>query len=92
MDPLVLTLLIGIGALLAIWLLTLLLIWRWLKMSERAMLKYLYDRDITAGEMERELSRLGRLATVIKYLKVITIEIPFMLPILVLLLITAWLF
>ena len=92
MDPLVLTLLIGIGALVAIWLLTLLLIWRWLKMSERAMLKCLYVRDITADEMERELSRLKRLATVIKYLKVITIEIPFMLPILVLLLITAWLF
>lgn len=92
MDPLVLTLLIGIGALVAIWLLTLLLIWRWLKMSERAMLKCLYERDITADEMERELRRLKRLATVIKYLKVITIEIPFMLPILVLLLITAWLF
>ena len=92
MDPLVLTLLIGIGALVAIWLLTLLLIWRWLKLSERAMLKCLYERDITADEMERELRRLKRLATVIKYLKVITIEIPFMLPILVLLLITAWLF
>lgn len=92
MDPLVLTLLIGIGALVAIWLLTLLLIWRWLKLSERAVLKCLYERDITADEMERELRRLKRLATVIKYLKVITIEIPFMLPILVLLLITAWLF
>ncbi len=92
MDPLVLTLLIGIGALVAIWLLTLLLIWRWLKLSERAMLKCLYERDITADEMERELRRLKRLATVIKYLKVITLEIPFMLPILVLLLITAWLF
>ena len=92
MDPLVLTLLIGIGALVAIWLLTLLLIMRWFKLSERAVLKCLYDRDITADKMDKELRRLRRYATVIKYLKVITIEIPFMLPILVLLLITAWLF
>ena len=92
MDPLVLTLLIGIGALLAIWLLTLLLIMRWFKLSERAVLKCLYDRDITADKMDKELRRLRRYATVIKWLKVITIERPFMLPILVLLLITAWLF
>ena len=92
MTPLVLTLLIGIGALLVIWLVTVLLIWRWFKLSERAVLKCLYDPNINAAKMDKELARLRRYATVIRYLKVITIEIPFMLVLLVLGLITNWLF
>mgnify|MGYP000073446453 FL=1 len=92
MTPLVLTLLIGIGALLVIWLVTVLLIWRWFRLSERAVLKCLYDPNINATKMDKELARLRRYATVIRYLKVITIEIPFMLVLLVLGLITNWLF
>ena len=92
MTPLVLTLLIGIGALLVIWLVTVLLIWRWFKLSERAVLKCLYDPNINAAKMDKELARLKRYATVIRYLKVFTIEIPFMLVLLVLGLITNWLF
>ncbi len=92
MEPLTLTLLIGIGALLLIWLLTVLLIWRWFKLSERAVLKCLYDPHITADKMDKELARLRRYAAVIRALKVITIEIPFMLVLLVLGLITNWLF
>ena len=92
MTPLVLTLLIGIGALLVIWLVTVLLIWRWFRLSERAVLKCLYDPNINAAKMDKELARLKRYATVIRYLKVFTIEIPFMLVLLVLGLITNWLF
>jgi len=92
MTPLVLTLLIGIGALLVIWLVTVLLIWRWFRLSERAVLKCLYDPNINATKMDKELARLRRYATVIRYLKVFTIEIPFMLVLLVLGLITNWLF
>jgi hypothetical protein len=92
MEPLTLTLLIGIGALVAVWALTVLLIWRWFKLSERAVLKCLYDPNINAAKMDKELARLRRYATVIRYLKVITIEIPFMLVLLVLGLITNWLF
>jgi len=92
MEPLTLTLLIGIGALVLIWALTVLLIWRWFKLSERAVLKCLYDPNINAAKMDKELARLRRYATVIRYLKVITIEIPFMLVLLVLGLITNWLF
>jgi len=91
MEPLTLTLLIGIGALVLIWALTVLLIWRWFKLSERAVLKCLYDPNINAAKMDKELARLRRYATVIRYLKVITIEIPFMLVLLVLGLITNWL-
>ena len=89
MTPLVLTLLIGIGALLVIWLVTVLLIWRWFRLSERAVLKCLYDPNINAHKMDKELARLRRYASVIRVLKVITIEIPFMLPVLLLLLLTA---
>ena len=92
MEPLTLTLLIGIGALVLIWLVTVLLIWRWFKLSERAVLKCLYDPNINAAKMDKELKRLKRYATVIRYLKVFTIEIPFMLVLLVLGLITNWLF
>ena len=92
MEPLTLTLLIGIGALVLIWALTVLLIWRWFKLSEREVLKCLYDPNINAAKMDKELARLRRYATVIRYLKVITIEIPFMLVLLVLGLITNWLF
>jgi flagellar biosynthesis protein FlhB len=92
MEPLTLTLLIGIGALVVIWLVTVLLIWRWFKLSERAVLKCLYDPNINAAKMDKELARLKRYATVIRYLKVFTIEIPFMLVLLVLGLITNWLF
>jgi flagellar biosynthesis protein FlhB len=92
MEPLTLTLLIGIGALVLIWLVTVLLIWRWFKLSERAVLKCLYDPNINAAKMDKELARLKRYATVIRYLKVFTIEIPFMLVLLVLGLITNWLF
>jgi flagellar biosynthesis protein FlhB len=92
MEPLTLTLLIGIGALVVIWLVTVLLIWRWFKLSERAVLKCLYDPNINAAKMDKELKRLKRYATVIRYLKVFTIEIPFMLVLLVLGLITNWLF
>ena len=92
MEPLTLTLLIGIGALVLIWALTVLLIWRWFKLSERTVLKCLYDPNINAAKMDKELARLRRYATVIRYLKVITIEIPFMLVLLVLGLITNWLF
>ena len=92
MEPLTLTLLIGIGALVVIWALTVLLIWRWFKLSERAVLKCLYDPNINAAKMDKELARLRRYATVIRYLKVFTIEIPFMLVLLVLGLITNWLF
>ena len=92
MEPLTLTLLIGIGALVVIWLVTVLLIWRWFKLSERAVLKCLYDPNINAAKMDKELARLRRYATVIRYLKVFTIEIPFMLVLLVLGLITNWLF
>jgi len=92
MEPLTLTLLIGIGALVLIWALTVLLIWRWFKLSERAVLKCLYDPNINAAKMDKELARLRRYATVIRYLKVFTIEIPFMLVLLVLGLITNWLF
>jgi len=92
MEPLTLTLLIGIGALVLIWALTVLLIWRWFRLSERAVLKCLYDPNINATKMDKELARLRRYATVIRYLKVITIEIPFMLVLLVLGLITNWLF
>ena len=92
MEPLTLTLLIGIGALVLIWLVTVLLIWRWFRLSERAVLKCLYDPNINAAKMDKELKRLKRYATVIRYLKVFTIEIPFMLVLLVLGLITNWLF
>ena len=92
MEPLTLTLLIGIGALVVIWLVTVLLIWRWFKLSERAVLKCLYDPNINSAKMDKELARLKRYATVIRYLKVFTIEIPFMLVLLVLGLITNWLF
>ena len=92
MEPLTLTLLIGIGALVVIWLVTVLLIWRWFKLSERAVLKCLYDPNINAAKMDKELARLKRYAAVIRYLKVFTIEIPFMLVLLVLGLITNWLF
>ena len=92
MEPLTLTLLIGIGALVVIWLVTVLLIWRWFKLSESAVLKCLYDPNINAAKMDKELARLRRYATVIRYLKVFTIEIPFMLVLLVLGLITNWLF
>ena len=92
MEPLTLTLLIGIGALVVIWLVTVLLIWRWFRLSERAVLKCLYDPNINAAKMDKELARLRRYATVIRYLKVFTIEIPFMLVLLVLGLITNWLF
>ncbi len=91
MTPLVLTLLIGIGALLAIWLVTFLLIWRWFKLSERAVLAVMYDKDLTNKKADKYLRRLRLYASVIRVLKVITIEIPFMLPILVLLTLTAWL-
>ena len=91
MTPLVLTLLIGIGALLAIWLVTFLLIWSWFKLSERAVLAVMYDKDLTNKKADKYLRRLRLYASVIRVLKVITIEIPFMLPVLLLLLATAYL-
>ncbi len=51
----------------------------------------MYDKDLTNKKADKYLRRLRLYASVIRVLKVITIEIPFMLPILLLLLATAWL-
>ena len=51
----------------------------------------MYDKDLTDKKAERYLRRLRFYASVIRVLKVITIEIPFMLPVLLLLLATAYL-
>ena len=92
MDALFNTALVGLGILLAAYLLTVWLIRRWLILSGEAVKVALYEDDLTQRDLKKILRRLDLTARVIGRLRLLTMEIPILAPALLVLLIISIVF
>ena len=92
MDALFNTALVGLGILLAAYLLTVWLIRRWLILSGEAVKVALYEDDLTQRDLKKILRRLDLTARVIGRMRLLTMEIPILAPALLVLLIISMIF
>ena len=92
MEALFNTALVGLGILLGAYVITVLLIRRWLKLSGEAVKVALYEDDLTQRDLRKILGRLDRTARWVGRFKLLTMEIPRLAPALLVLLIISWLF
>jgi len=90
MEALFNTALVGLGILLGAYVITVLLIRRWLKLSGEAVKVALYEDDLTQRDLRKLLGRLDRTARWVGRLKLLTMEIPVLAPALLVLLIISW--
>ena len=92
MDALFNTALVGLGILLGAYVLTVLLIREWLRLSAEAVKVALYEDDLTERDLRKLLRRLDATARWVGRLKLLTMEIPVLAPALLVLLIISWIF
>ena len=92
MDALFNTALVGLGILLAAYLITVWLIRRWFILSGEAVKVALYEDDLTQRDLKKILRRLDLTARWIGRMKLLTMEIPILAPALLVLLIISWIF
>ncbi len=91
MTPLTLTALIGLGILAATYALTLLLYYRWWRVSQQAIVMALQEKDVTARQLDKMLKKIRVYATGIKYCRQLTLQIPLLGPVLVLVAVISYL-
>jgi hypothetical protein len=92
MEALFNTALVGLGILLGAYVLTVLLIREWLRLSAEAVKVALYEDDLTERDLRKLLRRLDATARWVGRLKLLTMEIPVLAPALLVLLIISWIF
>ncbi len=91
MTPITLTALIGLGILAATYALTLLLYYRWWRVSQQAIVMALQEKDVTARQLDKMLKKIRVYATGIKYCRQLTLQIPLLGPVLVLVAVISYL-
>jgi hypothetical protein len=92
MEALFNTALVGLGILLGAYVLTVLLIREWLRLSAEAVKVALYEDDLTERDLRKLLRRLDATARWVGRFKLLTMEIPVLAPALLVLLIISWIF
>jgi hypothetical protein len=90
MEALFNTALVGLGILLGAYVITVLLIRRWLKLSSEAVQVALYEDELPQRDLRKILARLDRTARWVGRMKLLTMEIPVLAPALLVLLIISW--
>ena len=91
-DHIQTTALIGLGILAGTYLLTIFLLWRWLRLSRAAMIMALTERDISQRKLDKTLRRLRWYASAIRSLRLLTLESPLLALALLVVLFITWLF
>jgi hypothetical protein len=79
-----------LGILLGAYVITVLLIRRWLKLSSEAVQVALYEDELPQRDLRKILARLDRTARWVGRMKLLTMEIPVLAPALLVLLIISW--
>ena len=90
MDALTTTALIGLGILLATYVLTILLYYRWWKVSQQAVIMALSKEDVTERQLNKMLKKIRFYAVCINKCRKLTMEIPILAPILLVVLFISW--
>jgi len=83
MTPIQTTLIIGIGALIVTYVLTILLYYRWWKVSQQAIVMALGKQEVTERQLNKMLKKIRLYANGIRYCRQLTLQIPILMPILV---------
>ena len=83
MDPYTTTALIGLGILAFTYALTILLYWRWWRVSAQAMTMALSKQDITQRQLDKMLKKIRFYANGIRYCRQLTLQIPILAPTLI---------
>ena len=91
MEALTTTALIGLGILLATYVLTILLYYRWWKVSQQAVIMALSKEDVTERQLNKMLKKIRLYAVAIQKCRKLTMEIPILAPILLFVLVISWL-
>ena len=91
MEALTTTALIGLGILLATYVLTILLYYRWWKVSQQAVIMALSKEDVTERQLNKMLKKIRLYAVAIQKCRKLTMEIPILAPILIAVAVLSWL-
>ena len=91
MEALTTTALIGLGILLATYVLTILLYYRWWKVSQQAVIMALSKEDVTERQLNKMLKKIRLYAVAIQKCRKLTMEIPILAPILIVVAVLSWL-